>query len=264
MTNIEELEQSAIDAAIAANWKKAIEINENIIKLDNKNIDAYLRLGFAYLQNGNLKKAKKVYTQVKKIEPSNVLANEQLEKIQVLETKKASIKPVKTNLDPYTFADVPGKTKTISLVNCGQKTTLANLFIGQKVNLIPKKKRIEVRTEDKEYIGCLPDDLSKKLTIFIKAGSVFDCYIKEADLKNVTVFIKEIKKGKKVLRYTTFPTDNQGDLKQIIGEENKETEENEEITDYDLDQLAELLTNNEEKEEYISFQTSDNDDEMEE
>ncbi|MGB9883629.1 MAG: tetratricopeptide repeat protein [Microgenomates group bacterium] len=264
MINIEELEQSAIDAAIATNWEKAIEINEKIIKLDNKNIDAYLRLGFAYLQKGNLKKAKKAYLQVKKLQTNNVLANEQLEKIKVLETKKTSIKPVKTNLDPYTFADVPGKTKTVSLVNCGQKTTLANLFIGQKVNLIPKKKRIEVRTDDKEYIGCLPDDLSKKLNIFIKAGSIFDCYIKEADLKNVTVFIKEIKKGKKVLRYTTFPTNTQNNLKQIIDEENNETEESEEITDYDLDQLAELLTNNEEKEDYISFPTNKNDEEMEE
>lgn len=252
---IQELEKQAIEAAINRQWDEAIKINEEIIKRDNKNIETYLRLGFAYLQKGDIKKAKKIYLQAKKIEPGNYIIEKNLEKIKILEAKKN--KPYhSSNLSPYAFLDIPGKTKSVSLVNCGQKNILASLIIGQEVFFHIKKRRIEVRTEKKEYIGCLPDDISKRLMIFIKAGSEFKCYIKEADIKNVTVFIKETKRGKKVMRYSPFPIKNllkNLNINQENEEESTENDDYEEISDNDLEKLAETLINEEKEEEHISY-----------
>ena len=58
MNDIELLEQQAIDAAINIQWKQAIELNSEIVKLDPKNESAYLRLGFVYLQLRDIVKAK--------------------------------------------------------------------------------------------------------------------------------------------------------------------------------------------------------------
>lgn len=265
MDNLASLEKQAIDAAISSNWKDAILFNEKIIAHDKKNIDAYLRLGFACLQNNQLNKAKKYYHKALNIQPGNYLINENLERIKILESKKM-VRAKTPNLDPYLFLEIPGKTKTIGLVNCGQKNILVRLATGQRVDITPKKRRVEIRTNEKEYLGCLPDDLSKRLMIFIKAGSIFSAYIKEGGLKNIVIFLKEEKKGVKVARYASFPVNIQSNLNNLSqghGEMREELKEEdlEEITDNDLEKLAESL--NEEK-EYLGFETADKEEAEEE
>lgn len=255
MENIHSLEQSAINAAITSDWVKAIKLNEKIITHDKKNIDAYLRLGFALLQKGDIKKSKNIYRKVQKLQPGNVSITDNLERLKILESKKSSrLSPI--NLNPYAFIEIPGKTKTIALVKIGQKIVLASLSIGQETILAPKKRRIEIRTKNKEYVGCLPDDISKRMTIFMKAGSQFSCFIKEASLKSVIVFLKEEKRGKRVTRYASFPINNQSNLANInLTDEESRDEEVEEISDNDLEKLAESLTT--EEKVYLPYEPED-------
>ena len=136
--------------------------------------------------------------------------------------------------------------------------------MGQRVFLVSKKRRIEIRTEDKEYVGCLPDDISKRLAIFIKNGGLFSGYVKETSLKNTVVLLKEEKKGTKMLRFIAFPSDLNVNLSQMensSGEEINE-EDTEEISLLDLEKLAEHL-NNEEK-DYLPFDPEEKSEESEE
>lgn len=256
------LEKQAVDAAISLQWNDAIKLNKKIVSLEKKNVDAYLRLAFAYLQLGRIRLAKKYYRQALKYQPHNYVILENLERIKVLETKKIShIKASAFN--PFLFIDIPGKTMFVTLVNCGQKSVLARLTVGQELALIVKKRRIEVRTKEKDYIGCLPDDLSKRLMVFIKAGSDYCCYIKEAGLKFTTVFLKEVSKGKKVAKYISFPTNIQANLSFIGLDKDDETqeEEGEDTTSSDLEKLAESLT---EEKVYLPYQTEEAEEESEE
>ncbi len=252
MNYLNQLEKQAVEAAINNDWKTSIEINKQIIKLDKKNLDAYLRLGFAYFQSGNFNEAKKTYSKILKIQPNNPTAKENYEKIKIILEKKLSKESKNTNLslNPDVFMDVPGKTKTVQLVNCGQKFILAKLAIGEEVYLILKKRRIEVRNKNKEYIGCLPDDLSKRLNIFIKAGSKFKVLIKEANLKNVTIFIKEIEKSNKVKKYITFPINITSNIDTIQNQEEEQDNEDEEISIDELEKLAETLIEEKEDDYY--------------
>lgn len=261
MDKVSQLENLAIEAAIKSKWKDAIRFNEEIIKNDKKNVDAYLRLGFAYLQDGKIKLAKKYYKKAQVIQPGNYIISENLEKIKVLETKRIN-KIKEVNLNPYLFLDIPGKTKTVTLVNCGQKAVLAKLAIGQELTLVAKKRRVEVRTLDKEYIGCLPDDISKRLTIFIKAGSVFNCYVKESNLRQTVIFLKEEKKGKRVSKYASFPINIQANMQNLTSnKEDSDKEDDEELTENDLEKLAESLG---EEKEYLGFESDEKEEESEE
>ncbi len=257
MENIQNLEQIAINSAITSDWELAIKSNEKILNRDKKNVDAHLRLGFAYLQKGKIKKAKDSYRKAQKLQPGNYLIAENLERIKILESKKISrLSP--TNLNPYAFIEIPGKTKTVTLVNNGQKIVLAGLSIGQEVWLLPKKRRVEIRTKNKEYIGCLPDDISKRLNIFMKAGSQFSCFIKETSLKSVSVFLKEEKRGKRVARYASFPINTQGNLANInLADDEGKDDETEEISDNDLERLAETLSS--EDKEYLPYEPEEKD-----
>jgi tetratricopeptide (TPR) repeat protein len=262
MKDISNLEKQAINYAMNGQWGEAIDFNENIIKIDKKNIEAYLRLGFAYLQTNKIKKSKQNYLKALKIQPNNNFVKKNLERLKILESKKLSYSNT-TPLDPLLFVDIPGKTKTVNLVKCGPKSVLAKLTVGQRVYLINKKRKVEIRTEDKEYAGCLPDDLSKRLAIFIKNGGIFSVYIKETTLKNITVLVKEEKKGAKMVKFIAFPSDlsiNLSRMENSSGEEINE-EDTEEISLLDLEKLAENL-NNEEK-EYLPFDQEEKQEESE-
>ena len=73
MKDFSALEKQAINNAMNGQWTEAIKFNENIIKIDKKNIEAYLRLGFAYLQINKIKKAKQYYLQALKNSTNNNL-----------------------------------------------------------------------------------------------------------------------------------------------------------------------------------------------
>lgn len=278
MDTIGILEQQAIDAAIANDWDKAVELNKSIIDQDDHNIGAHLRLGFALLQSHHIPEAAKAYKAALKIQPKNHLALENLERIEILQKQSGNgNKNEKKNLDPTLFLDVPGKTKTVQLVNLGQKHHLAELYIGKEVELKVKKRRIEVRTSDGDYIGTLPDDISKRIMFFLEENSVYRTFIKEASLSRILIFIKEVSKGGKVKDYVSFPQsiapmyhphaaeDSEGttrsdDAEEKSGEDETEDDswgdDEEEAPDSDVDE--------EEKEDLLHIHTEEDEDDSEE
>ncbi|MFA9289281.1 MAG: tetratricopeptide repeat protein [Weeksellaceae bacterium] len=235
MTNVNILEQQAIDAAVSAQWETAIELNKQIVKENREDISSHLRLGFAYLQLNNLNDAKKEYKAVLKLQPKNLLASEHLEKIEILESKKKNKAINTTKYSSDLFLEVPGKTKTVHLVNLGQKEDLAGRNIGEEVVLKEKKRRLEVRTLDNEYIGCLPDDISKRLLYFVKEGSDYKAFIKEIDLTDVVLFVQELSKGTKVKQYPSFPSNPHALLNDIQHLDDEEEDEKEEKDPEDED-----------------------------
>jgi hypothetical protein len=72
-----------------------------------------------------------------------------------------------------------------------------------------KKRRLEVRSLNGDYIGALPDDICKRLSYFLEKESIYQTFIKEASLSRILVFIKEVRKGEDVKGYISFPTNNQ-------------------------------------------------------
>lgn len=271
LTNLHEY---ANNAAIAGDFVTAIRLNEEIITHSPDNVDAYLRLGFAYLQTNDLENSKKAYRQALKLEPISQIARNNLEKIKILEKGSSHSDEEHYDqdlaLNPNLFLNVQGKTKEISLVNIGQADVLAKLKIGQYVELKIKKRRVEVRDRNNGYIGALPDDISKRLIFFLEASSTFLVYIKAASKNTVDIFIKEEKKGTKVRGYTSFPKNIQDDLKDMNmdGEEGHEQEQGESGDDEEIADLHESEVDLEaladkDDDEYLPVGHTDFDDEDE-
>lgn len=264
MENIEELEKIAIEAAINSQWDKAIKINKQILKTDKNNLEALLRLAYAFFQKNDWEGAEKIYKKVLKIQKVNSVARDFLEKIKILKEKKIARHPQSNFIiDPNLFLEVPGRTTTVELINLGQKNILAQLNIGQKMIFKIRRRKVEVRTEKNQYVGSIPDDLSHRLILFIKAKSEYSCYIKEITLKKVVVFIKEEKKGNRVKNFVSFPKNLQSNiqsLRNLESEENGETEEEIEIEN-EIEELAEQL---DERKDYFSFDLPINEEENEE
>lgn len=235
-SKIKSLSNQAIDSAINNNWDQAIKIYKQIIAIDKQSVDSYLGLGFAFLQLNNIKKAKLYYKKALYYDNTNTIAINNLDKIKIFEKKgKKKLPPLNNSvtLDPNMFINVIGITKVIALTNIGQSDVIAHLKVGEEVFFKIKRRRVEVRNQKNEYIGALPDDISKRLIFFLHSKSKYIIYIKSVFKSQVEVFIKELKKGPKVKKYVSFPKNIQDNLKNMVFIKDDDSQEDSEITTED-------------------------------
>ena len=205
------LKDLAIKAALENNWQEAIKINLSLITEDPADLDSYNRLAFSYLKIGKFKKAKEAYTQALVLDKTNPIALRNLKKLETVSKQKKVAGSVPTNGTSTTnipmhnlFIEEAGKTKTVELKNVTDKKSLSLLQPGDNVYLIAKRSKIFIQTQDKAYIGMLPDNVGMRLTSLIKGGNEYQACIKALDEKNVTVFVKEVKKMAKFKNQPSF------------------------------------------------------------
>lgn len=196
--------QRAIKAALEKNWNEAVEYNIEIIQLEPENVEALNRLARAYFSIGQSKNAKKTWNKVLRIDRYNPIASKQLEKLKSSSLTKTLPTEKQTATNVETFLDEPGKTKTTKLVRVANPKTLLKLEPAQAIKLIAKKRLVTVATQEDEYLGSLPDDLSSKLVKFIKGGNKYDAIIRRVEKNNLSVFIKETKKSKRFQNIPSF------------------------------------------------------------
>lgn len=279
---IEKLHNQAVDAALARNWDEAIRLNQKILDVNEESIDALLAISFAYMEKGDFKKAKLSYKKALKVDPTNIIARNNSEKIAILLKKGSSHDSSDSEgvtLDPEVFINIKGKTRAVTLMNIGQAGILAKLKIGEKVELKVKKRRLEARNKKGEYIGCLPDDVSKRLIFFIEAETLYETYIQSATKNSVDIFICEKKKGPKVEHYISFPDNIQDDMKTFMGkDDDSEDSDNTDPDNIDpdadsdddrdvlVDDIEELANDDDDdKDDYFGIDPSDHeDDDLEE
>lgn len=198
------LSQIAIKHALSQNWKLAIKVNQELVEKNADNVQALNRLAYAHLKSGNLTSAKAIYKKVLKIDKYNPIALKNLKWLTHL--TKSDIHPDPTiSPSPTIFLEEPGKTKIVQLVHTAPFRILCNIISAQKVFLTVKKHSVEVRDGKNTYIGALPDDLVYRLLRFIAGGNKYDAYIKNVSKNIVTVFIRELKRGKKFVAIPSFP-----------------------------------------------------------
>ncbi|KKS87989.1 MAG: hypothetical protein UV63_C0046G0004 [Microgenomates group bacterium GW2011_GWC1_43_11] len=197
------LSDAAVTAALSQNWQEAITVNKKILQESPKNIGALNRLGFALLKTGKILQGKQMFEKVLKLDSYNRIAGNNIKKIHAM--KKNCMDVIRDcPISPLLFLEEPGKTKIVDCVNIASTQILSALSCGQEVFFKLKKHSIDIRDAKGTYIGALPDDLSFKLLMFIKAGNRYSAHIKRIAKSCVSIFIREIHRGKKFQNQSSF------------------------------------------------------------
>ena len=168
--DINSLIKSAIREATNNNWEKAKKLNLAILNITKNNIETLNRLGISYMKLLDKENATKCFQYVLKISPNNMIAQKNINKLQLnLSKKKKSVDKIDTsNLVNETGKSVnlkcnitnskkilnqgidTGSKLTIKNVNCNP-TRLGFIKILKKMNgrirIVRKKKKFE------EYVG---------------------------------------------------------------------------------------------------------------
>jgi len=78
---IEALTKLAVMAAAYFDWEEAAKINQKILKISENSVETLNRLAKAYISLGETQKAQKYYKKALGLDPYNVIAKRNLEKI---------------------------------------------------------------------------------------------------------------------------------------------------------------------------------------
>lgn len=198
-----QLKAQAIQTALSGDWSSSITLNLEILKDNPNDIDTLNRLAFAYSSKGDLKEAKNIYQQVLSLDDHNPIALRNLKRINDGGGSKNVniVTPVHvSNL----FIEEPGKTKVIDLLNIADKKVISPLRSGEVLNLTPKRMRIFLIDQNKQYIGMLPDDIGRRLIRFIDGGNTYEAYVKSVSNNKVTIFARETKRTSKFKNQPSF------------------------------------------------------------
>lgn len=229
----------AIEAALKCDWASAIAANTSLLKNNPLDIDCLNRLGKAYLESGENKKAATFFRKVLKIDKYNPIAAKNLARAQSLK------QPAKIGSRAITnFLEEPGKTKLVTLVNVAPAATLLKQDHADSLTLLPKRHTVIVQDREANYLGALPDDLGHRLGILMKGGNRYEAIAKSVTRNSITVFIRELVRAKKFHNTPSFLTTSTPDYLSFIREEtttsSKEDEEDDgAITDLHQDEEPE-------------------------
>ncbi|MBN1168831.1 tetratricopeptide repeat protein [Candidatus Woesebacteria bacterium] len=200
----DDLSKKAVNAALCGNWQDAIIFNKKILDNSPGDTDALNRLARAYVETGDINKAKKTAKKVTSIDPFNKIAIKSLEKWRSL---KNGSKTIQKTLQAQTYLEEPGKTKIVNLINLGKEDTISVLDCGDELNLDAHGHNVNLSTLDGNYVGRLPDDLSARLRKLIKLGNTYIAFVKNSDKNSVKVFLKEVERADKVKDIPSFSSE---------------------------------------------------------
>ena len=202
MSPMTPLKAQAIQTALMGDWQNAVTLNQTLLEENPDDIDTLNRLAFALGSLGNIKEARDIYQKVLTLDMQNPIALRNLKRLSGAIGGKpqngvASI-PL-TNV----FIEEPGKTKVIELINVADKKALVTLRAGETLMISVKRMKIFLLDSQKNYVGMLPDDISKRLIEFINGGNAYEAFVKTVDHK-VVVFIRETRRSTKFKNQPSF------------------------------------------------------------
>lgn len=216
MKNLTPLTKKAIEFARQQDWDQAIEINEEILKEKPQEIGALNRLALARMQKGHVRIAEELLEQVLEIDKHNKIAQKNLKKARNKE-KGHTVSMAQRS----SYIEEPGKAKLIELIRISDQDILRELSMGQTCRLEAKKAYISVTTENGDYLGTLPREISGRLIRLINTGNTYSCQIHSITDETCKIHLKENHVAEENKGITSFPvtdSDSQVSVDELTAE----------------------------------------------
>lgn len=215
-----DLNQEAIKAAVANDWNKAKELNEEILLQTPDNISALNRLGISLAVLGKKTAAMKSFQKALELDKNNLIAKNNLARLKINKDSTIINPSLQTTVS---FIEEPGKSKVIPLVSQGEPKIFSGLTIGEAVSLVANKYKVKVVSSSDHFIGYLPDNIARRLIDLINGGYKYKVIMKSVNPKGPSIFAQEIYASKKLRGAPSFPLDDNDHLPSLSAGDSSET-----------------------------------------
>jgi len=208
-TNVNSLIKSAIREASNNNWKKAKKLNLVILNISKNNIETLNRLGISYMKLSDKVNATKCFKNVLKISPNNVIAQKNLNKLQL------NLPEITINLSKIDSSNLINETgKSIHLkcdIKNSKKILNQGIDTGSKLTIRNEKDSIGIYKGNSK-IHIIDNSIGKRISNLINLGNEYICTVLGVSENSININIKETSKSKKTMQIISFPEYLNSDL----------------------------------------------------
>lgn len=201
-----QMSEEAIALAMRGRWKEAIAVNQSIIEAVPTDVDAYNRLGKAYIELGEFAQAKEAYAKTLELNPNNAIAKKNLDLLSQKENSRVSKKKARSKVSPNFFIGEMGKTGTVTLQKLSTTTALAAMTVSDRVRLKVEGHTVVVENEHGEKLGILETQHGNRLARLMEGGNKYEAAISSLDNSRTRIFVRETFQHPGLAGKHSFPT----------------------------------------------------------
>lgn len=198
--------RQAITLAMESRWQESIEINKSILESFPNDVDAYNRLGKAYMELGEYARAKEAYAKALKLDQYNTIARKNLQRLEHMGNETpVSKEGSASKVDPHLFIEEIGKAGVLNLYQIANSEKLVKMMAGDKVVLKPQGISLSVENLHGEYLGLVPAKQGQRLIKLMDGGNKYTAAIVATNENSISVIIREIYQDPSQTDQVSFP-----------------------------------------------------------
>ncbi len=183
--------KQAVALAMEGRWQEVVEANKSLLEKFPDDIDAYNRLGRAYMELADYAAAKGAYEKALGLDPYNVIAQKNLSRLALLRKAAGAGEAPAAKVEPQQFIKEVGKAGVVSLGSLAPAEQLARLVTGAAVSLKIDGARLVAEAANGEYLGQVEPRHAMRLIKLMEGGNKYSAAIVSATDTAVTVMIRE-------------------------------------------------------------------------
>lgn len=203
--------QRAVEHAFASRWQDAVDDNLRLLEL-NREPETLNRIGKAYMEMGEYDQALQYYRETLGLNASNTVAKKNIAQIEYLKNAGSKAQRQRSYGDLQLFIVDGGKTALTRLVDAAGPTVLAQLTIGEKVQIEHDEQRVWVKDSEGRTVGYLEPQLARRVQEMIGAGNRYVAVVAELDADHAKVLLRETYLDSSQRDRVSFPGKLGGDI----------------------------------------------------
>lgn len=183
--------KEAIDLAMQGRWHDAVKANKDIIHSFAGDVDAYNRLGRAYLEIGEYTQAREAYNHTVELDPFNAIARKNLQKLKYLEGVGPAIAEAHNKVEPQNFIEEMGKAGVVKLFSPAPKQVLARMVAGDEVKMKIEGPALIAEDPRGTYLGLVDPRHTQRIIKLMEGGNRYSAAVVSSTEAGLTIIIRE-------------------------------------------------------------------------
>ena len=213
-----QLTKEAINLAMEGRWREAVAANVSILASFPNDVDAYNRLGRAYLELGEYSRSKEAYERAMELDPYNAIAKKNLHRLSRLGESGVGLEGDSQKAEPQHFIEETGKAGVVNLYRLAPPEILARMAAGDKVYLRIDGTNLVVENGRGEYLGQVDPKVGRQLIRLMGGGNRYTAAIISATEDMMNVVIREVYQDPSQVGRLSFPAKGIEELRPYVGE----------------------------------------------
>ncbi len=210
--------KQAIALAMQGRWREAVAANKRLIESFPNDVDAYNRLGRAYMELGEYSRAKEAYSRAMELDPYNTIAKKNLHRLSHLGEGMVGSEDAFHRVEPWHFIEETGKAGVVNLYRLAPREILAKMVAGDRLYLKVDGSSLIVQDGRGEYLGQVEPKHGQRLIKLMKGGNKYTATVISSTEEMMTIIIREVYQDPSQEGQLSFPSKGFERIRPYVGD----------------------------------------------